>query len=559
MVRKQTLTETSASTSTAADTPALATDAATDTAPTSKPKRVRATATATKNEGKTISKPRAAEKTFAPTKKTSRKKAAPTQVLAAASEIYPLIKTGGLADVVGALPLALASQGVHVKTLVPGYPRVMQALHELSGDDAPKLWLETHGFFWGDARLWSATVHGMDLLVLDAPHLYARDGNPYLDHEGNDWWDNPTRFAALSLMAAQLAWGAYEHIDYRPDVLHVHDWQTALAPTYLHYLGAGKHRPKTVTTIHNLAFQGQYSAHMFGFLGLPGHAFSTEGVEYYGGVGFLKAGILFSDQITTVSPSYAHEITTIGGGMGLDGLLRSRGSALSGIVNGIDTDIWNPATDPALVANYTASKLKQRKINKEAVEKHFNIPHSDAPLLCIVSRLTWQKGMDLLLQSLDALVAMDVRVVVLGSGDPGIEAGLHAAHHKHPTHVAVHIGYDEQLSHLMQGGCDGILVPSRFEPCGLTQLYGLRYGCVPIVTRVGGLNDTIVDANHAAVSAGVATGIQCHEVSADGIISAVARFKNLYAQPKLWQGIQKAGMATDVGWTQSALAYKNLF
>ncbi len=549
MVRKQNPAETSA----ALDKPVVATEAVTDASATSKPTRKRAAST-TKDAGKTTVKPR----TTAP-KKTSRKKTAPIQVLAAASEIYPLIKTGGLADVVGALPLALASQGVHVKTLVPGYPRVMQALHELTGDDAPKLWLETHGFFWGDARLWSATVHGMDLLVLDAPHLYARDGNPYLDHEGNDWWDNPTRFAALSLMAAQLSWGAYEHIDYRPDVLHVHDWQTALAPTYLHYLGAGKHRPKTVITIHNLAFQGQYSAHMFGFLGLPGHAFSTEGVEYYGGVGFLKAGILFSDQITTVSPSYAQEITTIGGGMGLDGLLRSRGSALSGIVNGIDTDIWNPATDPALTANYTASKLKQRKLNKEAVEKHFNIPHSDAPLLCIVSRLTWQKGMDLLLQSLDALVAMDVRVVVLGSGDPGIEAGLHAAHHKHPTHVAVHTGYDEQLSHLMQGGCDGILVPSRFEPCGLTQLYGLRYGCVPIVTRVGGLNDTIVDANHAAVSAGVATGIQCYEVSADGIISAVARFKNLYAQPKLWQGIQKAGMATDVGWTQSALAYKNLF
>ena len=549
MVRKQNPAETSA----ALDKPVVATEAVTDASATSKPTRKRAAST-TKDAGKTTVKPR----TTAP-KKTSRKKTAPIQVLAAASEIYPLIKTGGLADVVGALPLALASQGVHVKTLVPGYPRVMQALHELTGDDAPKLWLETHGFFWGDARLWSATVHGMDLLVLDAPHLYARDGNLYLDHEGNDWWDNPTRFAALSLMAAQLSWGAYEHIDYRPDVLHIHDWQTALAPTYLHYLGAGKHRPKTVITIHNLAFQGQYSAHMFGFLGLPGHAFSTEGVEYYGGVGFLKAGILFSDQITTVSPSYAQEITTIGGGMGLDGLLRSRGSALSGIVNGIDTDIWNPATDPALTANYTASKLKQRKLNKEAVEKHFNIPHSDAPLLCIVSRLTWQKGMDLLLQSLDALVAMDVRVVVLGSGDPGIEAGLHAAHHKHPTHVAVHIGYDEQLSHLMQGGCDGILVPSRFEPCGLTQLYGLRYGCVPIVTRVGGLNDTIVDANHAALSAGVATGIQCHEVSADGIISAVARFKNLYAQPQLWQGIQKAGMATDVGWAQSALAYKNLF
>ena len=555
MVRKQTPTETTAATETA-DTPEITSATVADTTPASKPKRSRAASAAKtdKTEGKTTSKPRAAA-----SKKVVRKKSAPIQVLAAASEIYPLIKTGGLADVVGALPLALESQGVHVKTLVPGYPRVMQALHELSGDDAPKLWLETHGFFWGDARLWSATVHGMDLLVLDAPHLYARDGNPYLDHEGNDWWDNPTRFAALSLMAAQLSWGAYEHIDYRPDVLHVHDWQTALAPTYLHYLGAGKHRPKTVITIHNLAFQGQYSAHMFGFLGLPGHAFSTEGVEYYGGVGFLKAGILFSDQITTVSPSYAQEITTIGGGMGLDGLLRSRGSALSGIVNGIDTDIWNPAKDPALAANYTASKLKQRKINKEAVEKHFNIPHSDAPLLCVISRLTWQKGVDLLIQSLDAIVAMDVRVVVLGSGDPGMEAALYAAHHKHPTHVAVHTGYDEQLSHLMQGGCDGILVPSRFEPCGLTQLYGLRYGCVPIVTRVGGLNDTVVDANHAAVSAGVATGIQCHDVSAEGIIHAVARFNQLYAQPKLWQGIQKAGMATDVGWTQSALAYKNLF
>ncbi len=438
MVRKQTPTETTAATETA-DTSEITSATVADTTPASKPKRSRAASAAKtdKTEGKTTSKPRAAA-----SKKVVRKKSAPIQVLAAASEIYPLIKTGGLADVVGALPLALESQGVHVKTLVPGYPRVMQALHELSGDDAPKLWLETHGFFWGDARLWSATVHGMDLLVLDAPHLYARDGNPYLDHEGNDWWDNPTRFAALSLMAAQLSWGAYEHIDYRPDVLHVHDWQTALAPTYLHYLGAGKHRPKTVITIHNLAFQGQYSAHMFGFLGLPGHAFSTEGVEYYGGVGFLKAGILFSDQITTVSPSYAQEITTIGGGMGLDGLLRSRGSALSGIVNGIDTDIWNPAKDPALAANYTASKLKQRKINKEAVEKHFNIPHSDAPLLCVISRLTWQKGVDLLIQSLDAIVAMDVRVVVLGSGDPGMEAALYAAHHKHPPHVAVHTGYD---------------------------------------------------------------------------------------------------------------------
>ena len=237
------------------------------------------------------------------------------QVLAAASEIYPLVKTGGLADVVGALPLALAPHGVHVKTLVPGYPSVMAALKKCKGAKAPKLWLESSGFFWGDVRVWSATVEGLDLLVLDAPHLFAREGNPYIDNEGNNWWDNPTRFAALSLMAAQLAWGAYKQIDYRPDVLHVHDWQTALAPAYLHYLGTGKHRPKTIITIHNLAFQGQYPASVFGFLGLPAHAFSNGGVEYYGSVGFLKSGILFSDHVTTVSPSYAQEISTPSGGM----------------------------------------------------------------------------------------------------------------------------------------------------------------------------------------------------------------------------------------------------
>ena len=501
-----------------------------------------------------------------PKKKANVTKAAPkksakraTQVLAVASEIYPLVKTGGLADVVGALPLALEPQGVHVKTLIPGYPAVMAALQNLEGKQAAQLLLEVPGFFWGDARLWSATVAGMDLLVLDAPHLYARDGNPYLNPEGKDWPDNPSRFAALSLMAAQLSWGAYKEIAYRPDVLHAHDWQTALAPVYLHCLGTGKHRPKTIMTIHNLAFQGQYGPQIFKELGLPAHAFSTEGVEYYGGVGFLKAGILFSDYITTVSPSYAQEIMTVQGGMGMDGLLRARSNVLSGIVNGIDTDIWNPKTDANLVEKYSAAKLKARLANKRAIEQHFHIPESDAPLLCVISRLTWQKGMDLLIQSLDAIVAMNIRVVVLGSGDAGLEAALYAAQHKHPTHVAVHTGYDERLSHLMQGGCDGILIPSRFEPCGLTQLYGLRYGCVPVVTRVGGLNDTIIDANLAAVNAAAATGIQCHEVSVDGIIAAVTRLKQLYEQPKIWQSIQKAGMNTDVSWEQSAFAYKKLF
>ena len=493
---------------------------------------------------------KATPKTVAPTKPALK------EVLAIASEIYPLIKTGGLADVVGALPLALQTCAVHVTTLVPGYPRVMAALH---AEPQAKVILSVKGFFGGSAQLWSAHIAGMDLWVLDAPHLFNREGNPYLNTEGQDWGDNPVRFAALSLMGAQLAWGEYPELNYQPDAMHVHDWQTALAPVYLHYLGQGRHRPKTIITIHNLAFQGQFPAGVFQYLGLPAQAFSNNGVEYYGCVGFLKAGILFSDEITTVSPSYAHEITTPNAGMGMDGLLRAQHGRLSGIVNGIDTDVWNPATDASLAQTFDVSDLSKRAVNKRAVEAHFGIAHSDAPLVCIVSRLTWQKGMDLLVNAIDAIVAKNVRVVILGSGDTGLEATLYAKQRQHPTHVAIHTGYDESLSHLMQGGCDAILVPSRFEPCGLTQLYGLRYGCLPVVTSVGGLNDTVIDANFAAVNAGVATGIACHEISVDGIIHAVERMVQLYAQPKIWQAMQTAGMTTDVGWANSAQLYQQLY
>ena len=256
-----------------------------------------------------------AEKTV--TKKTKKNPSVAKEVLAVASEIYPLIKTGGLADVVGALPLALQTYDVHVTTLVPGYPRVMTAVRT---QPQAKVLLSIGDFFGGSVQLWSAKIAGMDLFVLDAPHLFEREGNPYLNADGQDWGDNPIRFAALSLMGAQLAWGEYPELNYQPDAMHVHDWQTALAPVYLHYLGQGKHRPKTIITIHNLAFQGQFPAGLFPRLGLPAWAFSTDGVEYYGCVGYLKAGILFSDEITTVSPSYAHEITTVNGGMGMDGL-----------------------------------------------------------------------------------------------------------------------------------------------------------------------------------------------------------------------------------------------
>lgn len=479
------------------------------------------------------------------------KKIKPLQVLSVASEMYPFIKTGGLADVVGALPFALGELNVSVTTLIPGYLVVLAELTE------PVAVLDLPNYFGGAARILRGTAAGVDLLVLDAPHLFSRAGNPYADASGNDWQDNPERFAALSLAAAMVGWGALK--GYLPDVVHAHDWQTALTPAYLHYLGTGKHQPKTVLTIHNLAFQGQFPAKVFARLGMPDAAYSIDGVEYYGGVGYLKAGIQFANAITTVSPTYAAEICTPQGGMGLDGLLRARGEAVSGVVNGIDMAIWNPAIDADLAQTFDSKTIEQRAVNKQAVEAHFNLPHSDAPIFCVVSRLTWQKGIDLIIEAIDEIVATNTRLVILGNGDKALEAAIYAAVRKHPTHVGVHVGYDEGISHLMQGGCDAILVPSRFEPCGLTQLYGLRYGCVPIVAKVGGLADTVIDANDAALTAGVATGVQFHDVSKAGFVAAIHRSVRLYHQPDVWRSIQTAGMASDVAWRRSAMRYARLY
>lgn len=475
----------------------------------------------------------------------------PLRVLSVASEMFPLIKTGGLADVVGALPGALSPHGVQVCTLLPGYPAVMATIKTGS------VCADWPNFFGGAAKLHTYTHQGLSLLVLDAPHLYGRAGNPYVDSEGQDWLDNAERFAALAMAAARIAWGEVQ--SFKPDIVHVHDWQAALLPAYLRYLSAGRAQPKTVLTIHNLAFQGRFNASVWSRLALPDSAFAAEGVEYHGDIGYLKSGILLADAITTVSPSYAQEICTPAGGMGLDAILRWRGGALAGIVNGIDTDIWNPASDTHLAQTYTAKTLSRRAANKRAVEAHFGLAADESPLICMISRLTTQKGIDLVAQQLDAIVATGARLVVLGAGDAALEAAMRAGAARHPQRVAVQIGYDEALSHSMQGGCDAILVPSRFEPCGLTQLYGLRYGCVPIVSRVGGLADTVIDANEAALRANVATGVQLSDVSADGLVAAVARAVRLYQQPELWQRIQTSGMTTDVSWQRSAAEYASLY
>ena len=469
------------------------------------------------------------------------------KVLSVAAEIYPLIKTGGLADVTGALPGALAPQGVEMTSLVPGYPAVLQALEN------PQELYRFDNLGGGYAVLRKGKAKGLDVIVLDAPHLFNRPGNPYLGPDGKDWPDNARRFAVFSEVAAELASGKLGA--YSADLLHAHDWQAALACVYLRYRGG----PKSLLTIHNIAFQGVFAPETFMSLNLPPEAYGLNGVEYYGNVSFLKGGLASADALSTVSPTYAQEICTANYGMGMEGLLQSRQASLVGIVNGIDDDVWNPATDMALPQRFDAKSIDKRKVNKREVERRFGLETGDGIIHGIVSRLTWQKGLDIFASLLDGVVEQGARVVVLGNGDAAIEQAFKVAAERHKGRVGVVTSYDEKLSHLVQGGADTMLVPSRFEPCGLTQLYGLRYGCVPLVARVGGLADTIIDANDAGLSAQVATGIQFIPVDGVTLQGALARVQDLYSQPAIWRGLQQRGMASDVSWTRSALAYANLY
>lgn len=470
----------------------------------------------------------------------------PVRVLSVASEIYPIIKTGGLADVAGALPIALEAEGVEMRTLVPGYPAVMDQLTQ-----AQELF-EWPVFFGGATRLFEGSCGELKLFVLDAPHLFARPGNPYLAPDGKDWPDNGLRFAALARMADNIGLGAVA--SFVPDIVHAHDWQAALAPAYLHY--SGRPRPGTVLTVHNLAFQGRFPYSMLEEVGLPPDSFNMQGVEYYGDIGYLKAGLLLADRITTVSPTYAREIQGDEGGMGLGGLLRTRSGDVSGILNGIDTNVWDPATDMLLASRYGVDDLDRRAANKSALQQRLGLePRADAFLLGIISRLSWQKGLDLLLEAVPALLREDVQLAVLASGDADLQEGYRGAAQAYPGKIGAVIGYDETLAHLIQAGSDALLVPSRFEPCGLTQLCALRYGAVPIVSRVGGLEDTVTD-----VEAGDAdTGFKFAPVTTDSLISAVLRAHAMFGDKHAWRKIQTNGMLTDVSWRSRASRYADLY
>ena len=466
------------------------------------------------------------------------------EVLAVASEAYPLVKTGGLADAAGALPAALMAEGIAVRTLIPGYRQVMRAL------EAPRVVMDLPGLFGGAARLLAARQGGLDLVVLDAPHLYDRPGGPYVTPGGGEWGDNALRFAALGRAGAMLA----QHLGVA--AVHAHDWQAGLVPAFLRF---APRRIPCLFTIHNMAFQGKFPAAVFPSLGLPPAAFAREGLEYYGDVGFLKAGLWFADAINTVSPSYAEEILTPEGGMGLDGLLRGRAADLHGILNGLDVEDWNPATDPHLAARFSVQDPAPRAINKAAVQAAFGLDaDAAAPLLAFVGRLAWQKGADLLLAAAGVLMDHGAQLALLGSGDAGLEDACRAFASAHPGRAGAFIGFDEGLARRVYGGADAMVVPSRFEPCGLVQLSALRYGAPPVVARTGGLADTIVDANPMALAARCATGVQVAPGRAEALAAGLRRTVALFRDAPAWRGIQACGMATDVSWGPSAARYAAL-
>jgi len=478
------------------------------------------------------------------------------RVLQVSAEIYPLLKTGGLADVTGALPAALARAGCEPRVLLPGFPSILAGLSEATEVTS----LHTSFGERTTLRLGHlSALGGLAAYVIDAPALYDRPGDPYLDESGQPHADNHRRFALLGQAASALAHGADP--SWAPQVVHSHDWHAALANAYLALSGAGsRNHVRTVYTVHNLAYQGLFPPYLLPELGLPASAFTIDGLEFHGQVSFMKAGLAYADRVTTVSPSYAREIQTPEYGCGLDGLLRQRQVLLSGILNGVDNEVWNPGRDPHLVARYDVARLAGKARCKAALQAELGLePEPKALLFGIVGRFAEQKGLPLLLAVLPDIVRLGGQLVLLGSGDAGLEQALRDAAAAHPAEVALRIGYDEPLAHRIFAATDVTLVPSRYEPCGLTQMYGLRYGSLPLVRRVGGLADTVVDCTLEDMADAVATGFVFDSFDADQMRRAVRRAFALYTRPAQWRAVQRRGMSQRFGWDDAARQYAALY
>lgn len=474
-------------------------------------------------------------------------------ILFASSEAHPLIKTGGLADVAGSLPRAIRNLKHDIRVILPAYRSVLK--------QASKFSLVAHldlDYVDQPVRLLAGKLPGstVTLYLVDSPQHFDRDGNPYTMKSGSTWPDNAARFTAFCNAIHAVAVNA-AGLDWRPELVHCNDWQTALVPALL---DGNTHRPATVFTIHNLAYQGLFEWKDFEKLKLPAQLWSTEAMEFHNRFSFIKGGLVFSDWITTVSPTYADEICTPEFGYGLEGLIEHRKATLTGIVNGVDYNVWNPARDMLIPVQYNQRSLFHKTENKRDLQAHFGLPVSnDTPLFATISRLVEQKGIDLVLDIVPDLVKHDARLVILGSGDSQLEAAILKMQKKYPQHIGVHIGYDEALAHQVEAGADCFLMPSRFEPCGLNQIYSQRYGTVPIVRRTGGLADTVVDTTPVTLENRTATGFSFEKASSTALWDAVYRALELYRDPDSWQQIMIAGMKVDFSWKRSAERYLALY
>ena len=475
----------------------------------------------------------------------------PLSVLFATSEMAPWVKTGGLGDVAAALPVALRQAGHDVRVLLPFYPALQQAFPEA----AEMAVLPALAPSLPASRLLAADSDGLPVLLLDCPELFIRPGNPYLAADGHDWPDNASRFGLLSRVAALLG-QEKSPLGWRPEIIHANDWQTALAPAWLHYEGGAA----SVVTVHNIAFQGCFGEPVRAALGLPEAAWRFDGVEYHGQLSFLKAGLQLASLISTVSPTYAREIQEAAFGYGLAPLLRHRRGHLRGILNGVDTRIWDPANDPALSAPYAANRLAAKRANKLALQREMGLTeHADRPLFGVISRLTEQKGLDLLLTIGDGIPHLPAQLALLGSGDKTMEAGFLALAERHPGKIAVSLKFDEGLAHRIEAGVDCFLMPSRFEPCGLNQMYSLRYGTPPLVQATGGLADTVVDVSVDTLADRTANGFVMVDGSAHALWQAMERASTTWQDRRLWQRIQQNGMRRDFSWSHAAAEYSQLY
>jgi len=475
------------------------------------------------------------------------------RVLYVAAEAHPWIKTGGLADVAGALPAALRALGHDVRVLLPGYGAAMTRAEELEVD-APAAVAGPDNA--GSALLATRTVDGVPVWFDDRPAFRARMDNPYSAADGQPHPDNAEAFAAFARTAARIA-GDDLGLGWQADIVHINDWHTGLVPAWLML---ARVPAASVFTIHNLAFQGAFPAHMMEPLGLPAWLNHWQALAHHDEFSFMKGALVFADRITTVSATYAEEILQPARGEGLDGVLRHRQEHLHGIVNGIDTRAWDPARDRHIAHNYDASDARDKSANRDALTAELGLDAGrNTPILAWVGRLATQKGADLLLAALAKLLALPACVVILGSGDARIERSLRTAARKHPGRLHVRTGFDEAFAHRLYAGADMLLMPSRFEPCGLAQLNAMRYGTIPIVHATGGLAETVVDAGRTTLAKNTATGFQFHEPTAAALVARCRDAVAMFRDDTQWQSLVRAAMARDSSWARSAEMHVDVY